>query len=87
LGGKAWPQVKASKQAGFGARLIKSACEYDLEGEARIDLRIGEVDLRNHFPDSIFPESIKETGVQFSAALKGARILIVEDESESGPPR
>jgi two-component sensor histidine kinase len=30
------PTVKAPKQSGFGARLIKTACEYDLEGEARL---------------------------------------------------
>ena len=31
------PTVKAPKQPGFGARLIKTACEYDLEGEAQLD--------------------------------------------------
>jgi two-component system, chemotaxis family, CheB/CheR fusion protein len=31
------PTVKTPKQTGFGARLIKTACEYDLEGEARLD--------------------------------------------------
>jgi two-component system, chemotaxis family, CheB/CheR fusion protein len=31
------PAVNAPDQTGFGARLIKSACEYDLEGEARLD--------------------------------------------------
>jgi two-component system CheB/CheR fusion protein len=31
------PAVSAPDQTGFGARLIRSACEYDLEGEARLD--------------------------------------------------
>ncbi len=31
------PMVKAPKQPGFGAKLIRTACEYDLEGEARLD--------------------------------------------------
>jgi two-component system, chemotaxis family, CheB/CheR fusion protein len=31
------PVVKAPKQPGFGAKLIKTACEYDLEGEARLE--------------------------------------------------
>ena len=31
------PTVEAPKQLGFGDRLIKTACEYDLEGEARFD--------------------------------------------------
>ena len=31
------PAVKAPKQPRFGAKLIKAACEYDLEGEARLD--------------------------------------------------
>jgi two-component sensor histidine kinase len=31
------PAVKAPKQPGFGAKLIKTACEYDLEGEARLE--------------------------------------------------
>jgi two-component system, chemotaxis family, CheB/CheR fusion protein len=31
------PTVKAPRQSGFGVRLINTACEYDLEGEARLD--------------------------------------------------
>jgi two-component system, chemotaxis family, CheB/CheR fusion protein len=31
------PVVKAPRQPGFGAKLIKTACEYDLEGEARLE--------------------------------------------------
>jgi two-component system CheB/CheR fusion protein len=31
------PRVKAPKEPGFGVKLIKTACEYDLEGEARLD--------------------------------------------------
>jgi two-component system CheB/CheR fusion protein len=31
------PVVKAPEQTGFGDRMIKTACEYDLGGEARLD--------------------------------------------------
>jgi two-component system, chemotaxis family, CheB/CheR fusion protein len=31
------PKVKAPERTGFGARLIKTVCEHDLEGEARLD--------------------------------------------------
>jgi two-component system CheB/CheR fusion protein len=31
------PRVETPKEIGFGARMIRSACEYDLHGEARLD--------------------------------------------------
>jgi PAS domain S-box-containing protein len=31
------PIVEAPQRSGFGARMIKTACEYDLEGEAQLD--------------------------------------------------
>jgi len=31
------PVISAPERTGFGAKLIKCACEYDLEGEARLD--------------------------------------------------
>jgi PAS domain S-box-containing protein len=31
------PTIEAPQQCGFGAKLIKTVCEYDLDGEARLD--------------------------------------------------
>src|SRR5262249_37090042 len=44
------PLVKAPKEPGFGARLIKTACEYDLEGEARLDYAPGGLICEIAFP-------------------------------------
>lgn len=35
------PRIAAPQRSGFGGRLIKTACEYDLEGEARLDYAPG----------------------------------------------
>jgi two-component sensor histidine kinase len=44
------PVVKAPKQPGFGAKLIKTACEYDLEGEARLEYALEGLICEIAFP-------------------------------------
>jgi two-component system, chemotaxis family, CheB/CheR fusion protein len=44
------PAVKAPKQSGFGAKLIKTACEYDLEGQARLEYAPEGLICEIHFP-------------------------------------
>jgi two-component sensor histidine kinase len=44
------PVVKVPTQPGFGAKLIKTACEYDLEGEARLEYVPEGLICEIHFP-------------------------------------
>jgi two-component sensor histidine kinase len=44
------PVVKAPKQPGFGAKLIKTACEHDLEGGVRLEYAPEGLICEIHFP-------------------------------------
>jgi two-component sensor histidine kinase len=44
------PAIEMPRRSGFGARLIKSTCEYDLEGEARLDYATGGLICEIVFP-------------------------------------
>jgi two-component system CheB/CheR fusion protein len=49
------PLVKAPTETGFGARLIKSACEHDLEGEAQMHYTLAGLTCEIVFPIASFP--------------------------------
>jgi hypothetical protein len=78
LGGTGWPRGQSTKPTRVGRKLIKTACEYDLEGEARLE----------YAPEGLIceltPRQLNKVQARrechFSPALQGVRILIVEDE-------
>jgi two-component sensor histidine kinase len=80
------PAVQKPKQTGFGAKIITSSIERQLEGKVTFDWRPEGLFCELRAPRRQSPESASDTVVSLPAnssskKLPGERILIVEDEA------
>lgn len=71
--------AKAPKGTGFGAKLIKTACEFDLQGEVGPDYAPEGVTCQIAFATAKTGSGMAK--MDFPALCGEPRIFIVEDES------